>query len=92
MFLCVSTIALACVTLGEPSELKAKAVGKPGSEVSEKLKAIRLPDVQFFESPLPDMLAELRRLSRQLALAEKDPARKGVNLIMLNPGNESPQK
>ncbi len=81
-------MALACVTLGEPSELKAKAVGKPGSEVSEKLKAIRLPGVQFFESPLPEVLAELQRLARQFDLAEKDLARKGVNVIMLNPGNE----
>ena len=85
-------MALPCVTLGKSPALKPMASDKRANEVSKKLKTIRIPRLQFFESPLPDVLAELRRLSRQFDLAEKDPARKGVNLIMLNPENESPPK
>jgi len=71
---------------------EVKPVLETGKKLLEKLKTINIPSLQFFESPLSDVLAELRRLSRQFDSLEKDPARKGVNLIMLNPGNEPPPK
>ena len=37
--------------------------------------------MQFFESPLPEVLTELQRQARAFDLTEPDPAKKGVNII-----------
>ena len=47
------------------------------SKIEEKLKIIQVPGVQFFESPLPEVLTELQRQARAFDLTEPDPAKKG---------------
>ena len=58
------------------------------SEIENKLKIIQIPGVQFFESPLPEVMQELQRLAKQFDLTEVDPAKKGVNIIPLANGEE----
>ena len=58
------------------------------SEIENKLKIIQIPGVQFFESPLPEVMQELQRLAKQFDLTEVDPAKKGVNIIPLANGDE----
>ncbi len=58
--------------------------------IKAKLKAIQIPAVQFFESPLPEVVAELHRLSKQFDVAEPDSTEKGVNIVLINPPGEPP--
>jgi hypothetical protein len=60
--------------------------------LAEKLKTINVPAVQFFESPLPEVMAELQRLAKQFDFAEPDPTKKGVNIVALNTAGELPPK
>ncbi len=60
------------------------------SKIEEKLKIIQVPGVQFFESPLPEVLTELQRQARAFDLTEPDPAKKGVNIIPLLVEGEDP--
>ena len=60
------------------------------SKIEEKLKIIQVPGVQFFESPLPEVLTELQRQARAFDLTEPDPAKKGVNIIPLLVEGEEP--
>jgi len=60
------------------------------SRIEEKLKIIQVPGVQFFESPLPEVLTELQRQARAFDLTEPDPAKKGVNIIPLLVEGEDP--
>ena len=70
-------------------EEEQKVTGEP-SKLEEKLKIINVPGVQFFESPLPEVMTELQRQARSFDLTEPDPAKKGVNIIVLNQGDEPP--
>ena len=38
------------------------------SKIEEKLKIIQVPGVQFFESPLPEVLTELQRQARAASI------------------------
>ena len=58
------------------------------SSLENKLKIIQIPGVQFFESPLPEVMAELQRQARTFDLTEQDPSKKGVNIIPLANGAE----
>jgi general secretion pathway protein D len=58
------------------------------SNLESKLKIIQVPGVQFFESPLPEVMAELQRQAKMFDLTEPDPAKKGVNIIPLANGDE----
>lgn len=60
------------------------------SNLENKLKIIEVPGVQFFESPLPEVMTELQRQARQFDLTEPDPAKKGVNIIVLEVPGEPP--
>ena len=61
----------------------------PG-RLEEKLKLIQVPGVQFFESPLNEVMQELQRQAKKFDLTEPDPAKKGINIITLNEDNEPP--
>ena len=76
----------------ESVRTEVKPVRETCNKLLEKLKTINIPSLQFFESPLPEVAAELQRLSKQFDLVAKDPAKKGVNVIVLNPGNERTPK
>jgi general secretion pathway protein D len=67
-----------------------KPVQETGNNLLEKLKTINIPAVQFFESPLPEVVAELQRLAKQFDFAEQDPTKKGVNIVVLNQAGEPP--
>jgi len=69
---------------------EVKPVQETGNNLLEKLKTINVPAVQFFESPLPEVVAELQRLAKQFDFAEPDPTKKGVNIVVLNPAGEPP--
>jgi len=58
------------------------------SNLESKLKIIQVPGVQFFESPLPEVMQELQRQAKTFDLTEPDPAKKGVNIIPLANGDE----
>ena len=76
----------------EPRRTEVKPARQIGGKLLEKLKTIKIPSVQFFESPLPEVVTVLQRLSKQFDLTEKDPAKKGINMVVLNPGDEPPPK
>jgi hypothetical protein len=69
--------------------LKSTTV-KPSTPLEQKLKEIRIPGIQFFESPLPKVLTELQRQARLFDLTETDPAKKGINIIPLMVEGEAP--
>ena len=48
----------------------------------DKLKNIRLPSVEFAETPLKDALEFLQNKSVELDFKEADPTKKGINIIL----------
>jgi hypothetical protein len=60
------------------------------SKLEEKLDNIKISGVQFFETPLPDALMEIQRLSKQFDLTESNPLEKGVQLIYKSFGSDTP--
>lgn len=52
------------------------------SEIEEKLKLIKLPRVQFFNSPLNDIMLEITRLSRLSDTVTKDATKKGIDITV----------
>ena len=50
-------------------------------KVQKKLSGIRLPQVAFFNAPLPEVMMEIVRQSRKFDFEEKAIDRKGVNII-----------
>jgi hypothetical protein len=59
------------------------SVRSSDSKMERKLKIIQMPGLQFFESPLDEVMQELQRQARQFDLTEPDPAKKGVNIVMI---------
>ena len=59
------------------------ADGKSPTPLEQKLKEIQIPGVQFFESPLNEVMAELQRQAKKFDIKEKDPAKKGLNVITI---------
>jgi general secretion pathway protein D len=55
------------------------------SVLENKLSLIKIPEVPFFESPLDQAMQELMRQSKQFDLTEKDPSKKGVQIIVKQP-------
>jgi hypothetical protein len=58
------------------------------SNLERKLKIIQIPGVQFFESPMDEVMQELQRQAKKFDLTEPDPGKKGVNIITLSDENE----
>ena len=50
--------------------------------ITEKLKNIVIPEIEFQETPFADAVEFLRSKSRELDDLEPDPTRKGVNIII----------
>ena len=55
--------------------------------IGKKLR-IPIPGVQFFESPLPEVLNELERQAKAFDLTEPSHQKKGINLILLANGDK----
>ena len=51
---------------------------------NNRCKFIKIPPVKFIETPLDKAMAELQKLAKKHDTAEKDPARKGLNIIVLD--------
>jgi general secretion pathway protein D len=60
------------------------------SVLESKLSLIKIPEVPFFESPLDEAMQELMRQSKQFDLTEKDPSKKGVQIIVKRPPEGEP--
>ena len=58
------------------------------TDLENKLDLIKIPSVPFFESPLDEVMQELMRQAKQFDLTESDPAKKGVQIIVLKPEGE----
>ena len=58
------------------------------SSLERKLKIIQIPGVQFFESPMDEVMQELQRQAKKFDLTEPDPAKKGINIIPIKDGNQ----
>ena len=58
------------------------------TDLENKLNLIKIPGVPFFESPLDEVMQELMRQAKQFDLTEQDPAKKGVQIIVLKPEGE----
>ena len=67
---------------------EVEKVKEVASNLEQKLKIIQVPGVQFFESPLPEVMQELQRQAKAFDLTEPDPSKKGVNIIPLANGDE----
>ncbi|MDF1754354.1 MAG: hypothetical protein P1U89_16340 [Verrucomicrobiales bacterium] len=52
-----------------------------------KLKSIRIPSVEFSDTPLADALQFIQAKSVELDLEEAEPAKKGVNIILKGEGS-----
>ena len=62
------------------------------SPVLAKIKRIEIPGVNFFETPLSEVMTTLTSYARANDLAEFDQAAKGVNIVTLIPeGQAAPQ-
>ncbi len=58
--------------------------------VLEKIQRIEIPGVNFFETPLSEVMATLTSYTRANDSTEPDPAAKGVNIIVLNTDGAHP--
>jgi general secretion pathway protein D len=58
------------------------------TNLENKLELIKIPSVPFFESPLDEVMQELMRQAKQFDLTESDPAKKGVQIIVLKKEGE----
>ncbi|MFP6855573.1 MAG: hypothetical protein VB980_07295, partial [Opitutales bacterium] len=61
------------------------------SPLLDKIKRIEIPGVNFFETPLDEVLNTLQSYSRANDFAEPDPAAKGINIIPMLAGQPAPQ-
>ncbi|SVE12475.1 uncharacterized protein METZ01_LOCUS465329, partial [marine metagenome] len=57
----------------------------------QKIKRIEIPGVNFFETPLNEVLNTLSAYSRQNDFSEPDPAAKGVLIIAMIKGQPVPK-
>ena len=53
-----------------------------GAYITDKLKRIFIPSVDFEDTPVEEAVAFLRQRSRELDVTETDPTKKGVNFIV----------
>ena len=55
------------------------------SKIEEKLNLIQISPTPYFDSPLPEVIADLQRLAKQNDLTEPDPTKKGVLMYAKKP-------
>ncbi len=73
-----------------PNQEPAVATRSWGGHNEEKMRRIVLPEVNLNEASLDEAVEFLRSKSRECDVAEKDPARKGINLV-IKPGAPVPK-
>lgn len=56
---------------------------EPTGPIADKLKSIVIPEIEFVDTPIADVFAFLRLKSVELDAAEPDPAKKGINVIVV---------
>jgi len=56
----------------------------------DKIQRIEIPGVNFFETPLSEVMATLTSYARAKDSTEPDPAAKGINIILLNKADSPP--
>ena len=61
------------------------------SPLLEKIRRIEIPGVNFFDTPLTEVINTLMAYAKQNDFAEPDPASKGVNMVPLLGGQPAPQ-
>ena len=84
----ISLIMSGFLLIGAPE--KPEDTQKPRNETTElenKLSLIKIPEVRFFKSPLDEAMQELMLKSKQFDLTEKDPAKKGIPIIVMKPSD-----
>ncbi|MDF1858870.1 MAG: M56 family metallopeptidase [Verrucomicrobiales bacterium] len=59
------------------------------AELEKKMESIIIPKLEFSDTPLSDALRFLRQKSVELDVEEKDPAKKGINIILNAPALEN---
>jgi hypothetical protein len=62
--------------------------GKSPTPLEQKLKEIQISGVQFFESPLNEVMTELQRQGKKFDLTEPETVKKGINIIMIKAADE----
>ena len=70
------------VEVADQPETSSPADKAAVAGMEKKLKSIRIPSIEFVDTPLPAALQFLRQRSFELDSEEKDPAQKGVNVIL----------
>jgi len=69
--------------LDRPGEVAGPTRSQDGIDyITEKLKNIVIPEIEFEDTPFADAIEFLREKSRELDDMEPDPTRKGVNIII----------
>ena len=71
--------------LVKPGEVQSRE-----SPILDKITRIEIPSVNFFETPLEEVMGTLMSYSRANDFAEPDPTAKGVNIITMIQGQASP--
>lgn len=73
-------------TIVEQSPIEIKNTGS----ISRKLQEIRIPQLALSDESVRDAVEKLQKKSRALDTTEKDPAKRGVNIVLkLDPAKES---
>ena len=67
---------------------EVEKVKEGANKLEEKLKIIQIPGVQFFESPMDEVMQTLQLQAQKFDLTEPDPAKKGVNIITIKDDDE----
>ncbi|MFT5472200.1 MAG: hypothetical protein ACI9OU_001259 [Candidatus Promineifilaceae bacterium] len=73
---------LAAVLLSVPS-LMAEPTAQPSASLAKKLDSIIIPHVEFYTANINDTVRDIANYSRH-----SDPAKKGVEIILLDRGNQ----
>ncbi len=66
----------------------SSTTGKSPTPLEQKLRDVEISGVQFFKSPLNEVMTELGRLAKKFDSKEKDPAKKGLNIIAIKEPND----
>ena len=67
---------------GAPVEMPVDTATTAIRRIEDKLKTIIIPSIEFADTPLKDALDFIQQRSTELDVAETDPAKKGINIIL----------
>jgi len=75
-------------TAGKPASIQQEnaredaAASKDLARIHEKLNSIIIPNLEFREASLREAIKHLVEVSKELDVEEKDPSKKGVNIVL----------